>query len=86
MTKQLAALVVAAGLTALSLVAAVNTEARSVSIQKSDVALYCEQPATRAEVLGCGETTCHTNADCPSTCGPCIAWSGTCALFAPRAF
>ncbi len=35
-------------------------------------------------VFGCGEVRCTRDADCPSTCGGCIAWSGTCALFRPQ--
>ena len=35
-------------------------------------------------MLGCGETRCTHDSDCPSTCGGCITWSGTCALFQPR--
>jgi hypothetical protein len=38
----------------------------------------------RGEALGCGEIQCARDADCPSQCGGCIAWSGTCALFRPR--
>ena len=34
--------------------------------------------------FGCGETRCTRDAECPSTCGGCITWSGTCALFQPR--
>jgi|GEM_PF-7120201 len=34
--------------------------------------------------FGCGETRCTRDSDCPSTCGGCITWSGTCALFQPR--
>ena len=37
-----------------------------------------------APFLGCGETRCTRDADCPGTCGGCITWSGTCALFQPR--
>ena len=35
-------------------------------------------------MLGCGETRCTRDSDCPSTCGGCITWSGTCALFRPH--
>jgi len=37
-----------------------------------------------APFFGCGETRCTRDADCPGTCGGCITWSGTCALFQPR--
>lgn len=37
-----------------------------------------------APVLACGQIRCQSNADCPSECGPCVTWSGTCALFGPR--
>lgn len=41
--------------------------------------------ASRVEpMVGCGEIHCASDADCPSTCGGCITWSGTCALFRPR--
>ncbi|MBK8169438.1 MAG: hypothetical protein IPK60_03725 [Sandaracinaceae bacterium] len=55
-------------------------------LTKTVGAAFCEQPEVRPEMLGCGEITCHSNTDCPSTCGPCVAWSGTCALFQPRGF
>ncbi len=55
-------------------------------IEKGSDASLCVGDVARAEVLGCGETTCSSNADCPSNCGPCVTWSGTCALFQPRSF
>jgi hypothetical protein len=52
------------------------------------VAPQVEAPMSLASAeepfLGCGETRCTRDADCPSTCGGCITWSGTCALFQPR--
>ena len=40
--------------------------------------------STVEPMVGCGEIHCARDADCPSTCGGCITWSGTCALFRPR--
>lgn len=40
--------------------------------------------STVEPLVGCGEIHCARDADCPSTCGGCITWSGTCALFRPR--
>lgn len=36
------------------------------------------------QVLACGQIRCQTSADCPANCGPCVTWSGTCALFGPH--
>ena len=40
--------------------------------------------STVEPMVGCGEIHCARDADCPSNCGGCITWSGTCALFRPR--
>jgi hypothetical protein len=51
----------------------------------TDVVDASEAPLCVADLaLGCGETRCTRDADCPSNCGGCITWSGTCALFRPQ--
>jgi hypothetical protein len=53
--------------------------------ETSGPAATADAPLCVADLaLGCGETRCTRDADCPSTCGGCISWSGTCALFRPQ--
>ncbi len=73
--------VAAASMVAASMVAAPRVAAPRV-------AAPLEAPMSLASAeepfFGCGETRCTRDSDCPSTCGGCITWSGTCALFQPR--
>jgi hypothetical protein len=68
----------------------VSREGRTASpARMTDVAAIDGAPADAplcvADLaLGCGETRCTRDADCPSNCGGCITWSGTCALFRPQ--
>lgn len=56
----------------------------SVDVARSPAAAPWTVAASAPSLLGCGETRCTRDADCPATCGGCITWSGTCALFQPR--
>ena len=60
----------------------IQVNARTDVRTAHDVASAIEHEIELA--LGCGETRCTRDADCPSTCGGCITWSGTCALFRPQ--
>ena len=89
---RVASLAVSACLFGLSLFAPVASEAPRASegtrvavTSSSRVVATSDAPLCVAELaLGCGETRCTRDADCPSSCGGCITWSGTCALFRPQ--
>jgi hypothetical protein len=88
---RVASLAVSACLFGLSLFVPVASEAPRAPASGSVVAsvdtarAVPEAPLCVAELaLGCGETRCTRDADCPSNCGGCITWSGTCALFRPQ--
>jgi hypothetical protein len=88
---RVASLAVSACLFGLSLLLPVSALAPSAAASSPAVAsshagdAASAAPLSVAELaLGCGETRCTRDADCPSTCGGCITWSGTCALFRPQ--
>lgn len=74
----------AASMYAFGLAALFSPSAETaVRAPEPSVASMCVA-SSEEPMLGCGETRCTRDADCPSTCGGCITWSGTCALFQPR--
>lgn len=83
MRRSLSALLAASAL--VLGVTAFGSEGPQTAVRLAEPAPALMCVASNVEpMLGCGEIRCTRDADCPSTCGGCITWSGTCALFQPR--
>jgi len=83
MRRSLSALL-AVSLLAFGVAALGSSSPRSVTRAARPVEAPMCVASSAEPMLGCGEIRCTRDTDCPSTCGGCITWSGTCALFQPR--